>query len=61
MSIFLDLVEEATKINMDDFSVYESTFEHCLKNQEKNIFTCPDGTFSFRNMSFGLCNAPATF
>ncbi|KAL4283311.1 hypothetical protein GQ457_16G019660 [Hibiscus cannabinus] len=24
-------------------------------------FTCPYGTFSFRRMSFGLYNAPATF
>ena len=31
------------------------------KDQEKTTFTCPYGTFSFRRMSFGLCNAPATF
>uniref|UniRef100_A0A3Q7HZX6 Pectin acetylesterase n=1 Tax=Solanum lycopersicum TaxID=4081 RepID=A0A3Q7HZX6_SOLLC len=24
-------------------------------------FTCPYGTFAFKRMSFGLCNAPATF
>ena len=30
-------------------------------DQEKTTFTCPYGTFSFRRMSFGLCNAPATF
>ena len=24
-------------------------------------FTCPFGTFAFRRMPFGLCNAPATF
>ncbi|CAM8963300.1 unnamed protein product [Rhodiola kirilowii] len=24
-------------------------------------FTCPFGTFAFRRMSFGLCNAPGTF
>ena len=31
------------------------------EDQEKTTFTCPFGTFSFRRMSFGLCNAPATF
>ena len=32
-----------------------------LKDQEKTTFTCPYGTFSFRRMPFGLCNALATF
>ncbi|KAM6596464.1 hypothetical protein CsatA_006988 [Cannabis sativa] len=27
----------------------------------KTTFTCPYGTFAFRRMPFGLCNAPATF
>ncbi|KAH9792219.1 hypothetical protein KPL71_004032 [Citrus sinensis] len=31
------------------------------EDQEKTIFTCPYGTFAFRIMPFGLCNAPATF
>ena len=31
------------------------------KDQEKTTFTCPYGTFSFRRMPFGLCNAPTTF
>ncbi|GJS13582.1 reverse transcriptase domain-containing protein [Tanacetum coccineum] len=31
------------------------------KDQEKITFTCPYGTFAYRRMSFGLCNAPATF
>ncbi|KAJ9565234.1 hypothetical protein OSB04_001200 [Centaurea solstitialis] len=30
-------------------------------DQEKTTFTCPYGTFAFRRMPFGLCNAPATF
>ncbi|CAN6700797.1 unnamed protein product [Malus baccata var. baccata] len=29
--------------------------------QEKTTFTCPFGTFAYRRMPFGLCNAPATF
>jgi hypothetical protein len=31
------------------------------KDQEKRTFTCPFGTFAYRRMSFGLCNAPVTF
>ena len=31
------------------------------KNQEKTTFACPYGTFAFRRMPFGLCNAPTTF
>nr|GEX39969.1 reverse transcriptase domain-containing protein [Tanacetum cinerariifolium] len=32
-----------------------------LKDQEKTTFTCPYGTFAYRHMPFGLCNAPGTF
>ena len=32
-----------------------------LEDQEKTTFTCPFGTFAFRRMPFGLCNAPTTF
>nr|GEU53942.1 reverse transcriptase domain-containing protein [Tanacetum cinerariifolium] len=28
---------------------------------EKTTFTCPNGTFAYRRMPFGLCNAPGTF
>jgi hypothetical protein len=31
------------------------------EDQEKMTFTCPFGTFAYRRMPFGLCNAPATF
>ncbi|XP_015158401.1 uncharacterized protein [Solanum tuberosum] len=31
------------------------------EDQEKTTFTCPYGTFAFKCMPFGLCNAPATF
>ncbi|KAL4377706.1 hypothetical protein GQ457_02G029470 [Hibiscus cannabinus] len=31
------------------------------EDQSKTTFTCPYGTFAFRWMPFGLCNAPATF
>nr|GFA63538.1 reverse transcriptase domain-containing protein [Tanacetum cinerariifolium] len=31
------------------------------RDQEKTTFTCPYGTFAYRRMTFGLCNAPARF
>ncbi|GJT45408.1 reverse transcriptase domain-containing protein [Tanacetum coccineum] len=31
------------------------------EDQEKITFTCPYGTFAYRRMPFGLCNAPKTF
>ncbi|GJV92833.1 reverse transcriptase domain-containing protein [Tanacetum coccineum] len=45
---------------LDGFSGY---FQIPLapEDQEKTTFTCPYGTFSYRRMPFGLCNAPATF
>ncbi|GJT65955.1 reverse transcriptase domain-containing protein [Tanacetum coccineum] len=30
-------------------------------DQENTTFTCPYGTFAYRHMPFGLCNAPSTF
>nr|GEU62943.1 retrovirus-related Pol polyprotein from transposon TNT 1-94 [Tanacetum cinerariifolium] len=45
---------------LDGFSRY---FQIPLdpKDQEKTTFTCPYGTFSYKRMPFGLCNAPGTF
>ncbi|GKB55474.1 reverse transcriptase domain-containing protein [Tanacetum coccineum] len=31
------------------------------QDQEKTTLTCPYGTFAYRRMPFGLCNAPGTF
>ena len=42
MSMFSYLVEEAMEIFMDDFSVYGSSFEHCLKNLETVLQRCQD-------------------
>jgi hypothetical protein len=30
-------------------------------DKSKATFTCPYGTFAYRRMSFGLCNAPTSF
>jgi len=31
------------------------------EDQHKTTFTCSFGTFAYRRMPFGLCNAPGTF
>ena len=45
---------------LDGYSSYHQ-IAIALEDQEKTTFTCPYGTFAFRRMSFGLCNALATF
>ena len=42
MTIFSDLVEEVMEIFMNDFSVYGSSFEDCLKNIETVLQRCQD-------------------
>jgi len=45
---------------LDGFSSYFQ-IHIALEDQEKTTFTCPFGTFAYRRMPFGLCNAPGTF
>ncbi|RVW63902.1 Retrovirus-related Pol polyprotein from transposon 17.6 [Vitis vinifera] len=32
-----------------------------VEDQENTTFTCPFGTYAYKRMPFGLCNAPTTF
>ncbi|KAL5558590.1 hypothetical protein UlMin_034801 [Ulmus minor] len=45
---------------LDGYSGYNQILL-ALEDQEKTTFACPYGTFAYRRMPFGLCNAPATF
>ena len=45
---------------LDGYSGYHQIPIH-PEDQDKTTFTCPYGTFAYRRMSFGLCNAPASF
>ena len=45
---------------LDGYSGYHQILIH-LDDQSKTTFTCPYGTYAYRWMSFGLCNAPASF
>lgn len=45
---------------LDGYSSYHQ-IHITTKDQKKTTFTCPFGTFAYRRMPFGLCNAPGTF
>ena len=45
---------------LDGYSGYFQ-IEIAAEDQKKTTFTCPFGTYAYRRMPFGLCNAPATF
>ena len=45
---------------LDGYSGYNQ-IATAPEDQKKTTFTCPYGTFPFRQMPFGLCNAPGTF
>ena len=45
---------------LDGYSDYNQ-IAIALEDKEKTTFTFPYGTFAFRRMPFGLCNAPGTF
>ena len=45
---------------LDGYSGYFQ-IEITIEDQEKTTFTCPFGTYAYKRMPFGLCNAPATF
>jgi hypothetical protein len=45
---------------LDGYLGYHQILIH-PDDQSKTTFTCPYGTYAYRRMSFGLCNAPASF
>jgi hypothetical protein len=42
MSIVSDMVEVIMEVFMDDFSVYEKTFDDCLENIDKVLQICEE-------------------
>ncbi|KAG9458366.1 hypothetical protein H6P81_002874 [Aristolochia fimbriata] len=62
---FIDqMLERLAKNKFDCFlDGYSGYFQISIapEDQEKTTFTCPYGTFAYKRMPFGLCNAPATF
>jgi hypothetical protein len=45
---------------LDGYSSYHQILIH-PDDQSKTTFICPYGTYAYRRMSFGLCNALASF
>ena len=58
--MLLRLAGHAYYCFLDEYSGYNQ-IAIVPEDQEKTTFTCPYGTFAYRRMPFGLCNAPATF
>nr|GEU90089.1 reverse transcriptase domain-containing protein [Tanacetum cinerariifolium] len=42
LAIFHDMIEESVKVFMDDFSIFESSFDHFLNNLDKILQHCKD-------------------
>nr|GEV66827.1 reverse transcriptase domain-containing protein [Tanacetum cinerariifolium] len=41
-AIFHDMIEESVEVFMDDFSIFGSSFDHCLNNLDKMLQRCKD-------------------
>uniref|UniRef100_A0A6N2NBX1 Reverse transcriptase n=1 Tax=Salix viminalis TaxID=40686 RepID=A0A6N2NBX1_SALVM len=53
----IPFIDEMLERLADGFSGYYQIIV-AQEDQEKTTFTCPFGTFAYRRMPFGLCNAP---
>nr|GEW30318.1 reverse transcriptase domain-containing protein [Tanacetum cinerariifolium] len=53
--------EGFTVVENEDNELIPTRLVTGWRDQEKTTFTCPYGTFAYRRMPFGLCNAPGTF
>ncbi|GJV67038.1 reverse transcriptase domain-containing protein [Tanacetum coccineum] len=42
LAIFHDMIEESVEVFMDDFSVFENSFDTCLNNLDKMLQRCKD-------------------
>nr|GFB43482.1 retrovirus-related Pol polyprotein [Tanacetum cinerariifolium] len=54
-------VQSQRRVNPKIHDVIKKEISIDPKDQEKTTFRCPYGTFAYKRMPFGLCNAPGTF
>ncbi|GKE26681.1 reverse transcriptase domain-containing protein, partial [Tanacetum coccineum] len=45
LAIFYDMIQESVKVFMDDFFVFENSFDTCLNNLDKMLQRCKDAHF----------------
>ena len=57
---WIDWQDTLTFFFLDGYSRYNQ-IAIAPEDQDKTTFTCPFGTFAFKRMPFGLCNAHGTF
>nr|GEZ19261.1 reverse transcriptase [Tanacetum cinerariifolium] len=55
------LIEKPPELELKELPSHLEYIPIDPQYQEKTTFTCPYGTFAYRRMPFGLCNAPGTF
>nr|GEV05542.1 reverse transcriptase domain-containing protein [Tanacetum cinerariifolium] len=55
-----DIIKKEVEKLLDAGFIYPIS-DSSWVSPEKTTFTCPYGTFAYRRMPFGLCNAPGTF
>lgn len=56
----LDILASKKYLFLDGFSGYNQ-IEIAKEDQEKTTFTCAWGTYAYKVLPFGICNAPVTF
>ena len=61
MDLMLDRLAEKGWYCFTDSYSGSNQISFAPEDQEKTTFTCPYGTFTFKRLLFGLCNAAATF
>ncbi|GKB51408.1 RNA-directed DNA polymerase [Tanacetum coccineum] len=52
-AIFHELIKDSMEVFMDDFSVFGSSFDHCLKNPEKMLKRCEETNLV---LNWGKCH-----
>ena len=61
MSIYSDMIEEIMEVFKDDFSVYGTTFDHCLENLDIVLQRCQEKDMSSTGRNVSSWSVKASF